>query len=507
VLLRGAAGSTLLVLGGYAYVRLPRETWMDRVPLLWSVRAMPHHVACGLATSALGLALLTWAWWDLGRRARTNPHGLALVRRATAVWVLPLLLAPPLFSGDGWSYVATGDLAGHGRSPYLWTPASLPVPLRSGVAPVWQFTPSPYGPLSLAWGGIFSRVTRDPWALLAWYRLAAVLALVLLAWAVPRVARRAGRDPVEASVLAVASPFTLAHGIGGLHNDLVTVGLAMAGLALTRPRRWLAGALLVGAAASVKAPGAVAAVGVVLLSLPSGASWLARLGRSTVVGAVVTAVVVATGWLTGLGLGWVQALAVPDHEQTVLSVSAVIGRFVRGLLRRAGPGGVRVVHEVHPELLSKRIGLVLLVVIALWVLLRSPLEPRRASAMTGVVLLAAVVLSPVVHYWYFFWCVPLLACVPWRRATDAALVAGIATLGLTAVGDRALRVQWLWEGSAWGLLLVPAGVWAVTAATAATAARPISAAGSWPGSRERAPSGDWRRTRPVGLPRRSRRRP
>jgi alpha-1,6-mannosyltransferase len=176
---------------------------------------------------------------------------------------------------------------------------------------------------------------------------------------------------------------------------------------------------------------------------------------------------------------------------------------------------VRAVHEVHPELLSKRIGLVLLVLIALWGLLRSPLEPRRATAMTGVVLLAAVVLSPVVHYWYFFWCVPLLACVPWRRAADAGLVAGIATLGLTPVGDRALRVNWLWEGAAWALLLVPVAAGAVTAirrtgptpAAGTIAARRVSAAGWWPGSRGRGPSGDWRRTRPVGLPRRSRRRP
>jgi len=205
-----------------------------------------------------------------------------------------------------------------------------------------------------------------------------------------------------------------------------------------------------------------------------------------------------------LGLGWVQALAVPDHEQTVLSVSAVIGRFVRGLLRSTGPAGVRAVHEVHPELLSKRIGLVLLVLIALWALLRSPLDPRRATAATGAVLLAAVVLSPVVHYWYFLWCVPVLACVPWRRPAGAAVVAGITVLGLTAVGDRALRITWLWEGSAWALLLVPVGTWAV----AAVATRgPVSAAGWWPGNRARVPSAGCRRTPPVALPRRSRRRP
>jgi alpha-1,6-mannosyltransferase len=157
-------------------------------------------------------------------------------------------------------------------------------------------------------------VTRDPWLLLEWYRLAAVLALVLLAWAVPRLARRAAVDPAEAAVLAVASPFVLVHGIGGLHNDLVMAALVLAALVATRPGRWTPGAVLAGLAAAVKAPSVVAAVGVVLMSLDAEAAWSARLRRAAEAGAVTTGVVLASGWLTGLGTGWIGALSVPDHE-------------------------------------------------------------------------------------------------------------------------------------------------------------------------------------------------
>jgi alpha-1,6-mannosyltransferase len=455
----------LLVAGGYFYVRLPQDTWMDRMPVLWSLRSAPHHLAWGLGLSAVGLALLTWAWWGLRNATKGGgAAGLSLVRRATAVWAAPLLLAPPLFSGDGWSYVATGVLTGQGRSPYAWTPAALPTPLRSGVAPVWQQTPSPYGPLPLVWGGGFSRITHDPWLLLAGYRLASVLALVLLAWAIPVLATRVGRDPVDASVLVIASPFVLAHGIGGLHNDLVVAALVLAALAVTRPGRWLPGALLVGVAAAVKAPGIVAALGVVLLSLHAGAGWLGRIGRSVVVGAVASAVVLATGWVTGLGTGWFGALAVPDKEYTVLSLSAVGGRVVRSFLRHAGPHGVRLIHEVHPEIFAKRLGIVVLLLVGAWVLFRTRLgSPRPAVAAAGFVLLAAVVLSPVVHYWYFLWCVPVLACAPLRRTGQVAVLAGIAVLGLTAVADKALRIRWLWEGGAWALAVVPVLAWVVTA--------------------------------------------
>jgi alpha-1,6-mannosyltransferase len=456
VLVRGAAGSALMAVGGSCYVRLPRRTWLDGVPLLWNVRGSSHRLWLGLGLSAVGLVLLTWAWWSLRGEVHGQAAGLSRVRRITAVWAAPMLLAPPLFSGDGWSYVATGALTGRGLSPYLWTPAALPVPLRSGVSPKWRFTPSPYGPLPLAWGGAWSHLTHDPWLLLTAHRLLAVGALAVLAWAVPTLAARSGRDPVDAALLAVASPFVLAHGVGGLHNDLVMAAVVLVALVVTRPGVWLPGALLVGVAAAVKAPGFLGAVGVVLLSLQAGAGPLARVRRAAFVATVCAGVVVAAGWLAGVGTGWIAALSVPDAEFTPLSLPAVGGRWVRLLLVRAGPGGLALVHTVHPELLAKRTGVVLVVLVAAWVLLRWPSgNPRTALGGAATVLTAAVLLSPVVHYWYFFWCAPLLGGLTLPRPARAALVAGIVTLGLTALGDRALGVRWLSETSTWAVLLVP----------------------------------------------------
>ena len=453
---RGVTGSVLITAAGYVYERLPRQTWMDHLPVLWRLRSSAHPFLWGVALGLVGLVVLTSAWWDLRREARALPDGLARVRLAAAAWAAPMLLGPPLFSGDGWSYVATGDLAGHGLSPYSWTPAVLPTPLRSGVAPHWLFTPSPYGPLSLAWGGAFSHVTHDPWALLGWYRLLAVLSLVLLAWAVPVVARRAGHDPVDASVLVVASPFVLAHGIGGLHNDLTMVALVMAALAVTRPGAWIAGAALVGVAAAVKAPGLVAAVGVVLVSVGPEAGLLARLRRSAQVAAVCVGVLLLAGWVTGLGTGWIGALMVPGREHTWLAITWVLGRWVRTTLMHAGPSGVAAVHELHPAILAKRVGLVLLFVTAAAALVGRRLR-STAGAYTSAafVMLAAVVLSPAGHYWYFLWCVPLLACVRLPRPAYVALVAEIVTLGLTAPADAALHQDWLMEWSALAVLLVP----------------------------------------------------
>jgi alpha-1,6-mannosyltransferase len=199
--------------------------------------------------------------------------------------------------------------------------------------------------------------------------------------------------------------------------------------------------------------------------LRAGAAVRAR--RAVGVGVVSAGLVVVAGWLAGVGTGWIGALSVPDAEYTALSLPAVAGRWIRILLDRSGPAGLALAHTIHPELLAKRVGVILVVLVAVLVVLRWRTgTPRSAVEGTGVVLLAAVVLSPVVHYWYFLWCIPVLACLPLRRRAGAALLAGALMLGLTAVGDRALGIRWLWESASWAVLLVP--VFAALASRPAT---------------------------------------
>ena len=460
LVVRGVVGSVLTVAGGWCYAKIPQGTWVSRTPGLLALRASPHHLAWGLGLAFAGLALLTWSWWQLRPAVDTGPDGLRRVRRAAAVWSVPLVFAPPLFSGDGWSYVATGALTGRGLSPYIWTPSVLPPGLRSGVSLRWLHTPSPYGALPLEWGAALSHLTHDPWLLLLGYRLLAVLGLVLVAWAVPVLARRWGSDPARASWLVVTSPFMLAHGIGGLHNDLIMSGLMLAALVVTRRDWWLAGAVLAGLAAAVKAPGGLVAVGVVLLSLAPGVHLLHRLRRSAAVAGTTLGTLWGVGWVSGLGSGWIQALSVPGHEHTPLAITSVVGRNVRRLLLHSGTGGADLVRDVHPEVLARDIGVGLLLLLVLWtVLWRRNETPAQSGTGVATVLLAAVLLSPAVHYWYFLWCVPALACLRLSAGLRAALVTAVGVLGLAAVGDPALHVTWLWQGARWALVLAPALVW------------------------------------------------
>ena len=164
----------------------------------------PRHARLGVAAPVPRLRA--------GRRRRASPRCSPGSASPPSPWSLPLLLAPPLFSRDGWSYAAQGTLAHRGISPYeygpwsLVGPRSVPGPIVEGVDARWMATPAPYGPVPLIGGDLAAGLTSDPWLLVVAHRLIALAGLVLLAWAVPRLARWCGANPALASCLVLASP-------------------------------------------------------------------------------------------------------------------------------------------------------------------------------------------------------------------------------------------------------------------------------------------------------------
>ncbi len=280
------------------------------------------------------------------------------------------------------------------------------------MSALWRDTTSPYGPLPIMWGAAFSRLTADPWALLVANRLLAYVGLALLAVAVPVLARRAGRDAARVTALAVASPLVVAHGIGGLHNDLILGGLVTAALAVTRRDRWFWGAVLTGLALSVKLPGAGIAIGVTLMSLVPGASMSGRVRRGIQVGLVAVAILLTLSAAGDLSLGWVTGLTRTAKEVARLAPTALLGHWATSRSRRRGRSVCGWSPSSTPNVPPRQRGLVLLVAGSLWVLLRHRIREDSAAIAGGaLVLLMATLLSPALHYWYFLWAVPLLCCL------------------------------------------------------------------------------------------------
>ena len=418
----GLCGSLLVAAGGLFMGRLADT---PGVHLLVLLQAWPHARPTGYVLVFTGLALLTLAWLGLGRKARGADDGVRRVVRATGLWATPLLVIPPLFSNDVWSYVAQGQLVAQGRSPYVYTPSDLSGPIVHAVSAAWVHSPSPYGPLPLIWGGLVAHASTNPWFDLFGFRLLAVAGLLALAFSVPAIARRAGRDPASAVWLVLASPFTLAHGIAAAHLDLAVAGLLCLALYAALRGSWAIGAVMVGAATAVKAPALLVDAAVVLASLPNVSTGFSgtpiRLRRALEVIALSTATVLVLGLVSGLGTGWVGGLSTPLGHHSPLSPSTELGVHIGALL---GLNLVMLAHLMAALLLLAVVGYVVLHAPA-----RSAADVVLAAA---AVMSAAILLSPVVHYWYFFWCLPFLACAGLPRRLGRVSVATTVALGLLA---------------------------------------------------------------------------
>jgi len=435
------AGAVLVALGGLVVSVLPPSTPVLSIDLLQSMRDSEVGRMIGLSVVMVGLGLLAAAWLSLCRHVAglaeaDSVAALRLVRTAALVWSLPLLLAPPLFSRDGWSYAAQGMMTQLGLSPYDYGPGVLTGPIMEAVDPRWLATGTPYGPLPLALGDIAAHVTTHPWGLVIAHRIFALIGLALLAWAVPRLASWTGMNPALATAIVVVSPLMLANGVGGLHNDLLMVGLMAAALVLGGQRHWVYGAILGGAAAAIKLPGGMVCIGVALASLPVCVSMLGRLRRFAQVGAVAVGFLVALGLAWGLGLGWVEALAVPGTVNTPLSMPTVVGGFLDNVAGWLGLG----LRQARLLDLTRQVATLASLVYAVWVALRWR-TGSHASALKAVASIVGVtlLLSPVVHIWYFLWLIPFVAPLRLSRLVTLWVLAISLILGLVAPLDPSLH--------------------------------------------------------------------
>src|SRR5690625_3385029 len=254
----GCLGAVLITLGG-----LGAGSTRIQDPLLESVHLSWLRCGHGLVLSSgllwTGVALMLAAWLGLGRRVIDGTATEYTLIATTGFWLAPLLLSVPVFSRDTYSYLAQGALLRDGFDPYQVGPVENPNPLLDDVSPIWSATTAPYGPAFILVAKLVTMLVGDNVVIGTMVlRLCMLPGLALLIWAAPRVARRIGGSAPAALFLAVLNPLVIIHLMGGVHNEMLMVGLVIAGIALTLDRRYLAGITLVALAAAVKATAAIA---------------------------------------------------------------------------------------------------------------------------------------------------------------------------------------------------------------------------------------------------------
>jgi alpha-1,6-mannosyltransferase len=437
----GLAGTACLALGGETAGALPVRELLS---------PSSAGAALGLVGVYFGVVLLIAAWALLGPLLRgpqpPTPRALLLV---LATWAAPLLLAPPLFSRDVYSYLAQGAMVEARMDVYAHGPSTLGGPLADEVAPVWQHTAAPYGPVFLAAASALSGLTSGelPAGLMG-MRLLALAGVALMAAALPRLARHCGADPAAALWLGALNPLVLLHLVAGAHNDAMMLGLLGVGLVAALGGRPVLGAVLITLAALVKAPAVLGLAAIVVLRMRGGH----RPARAIAVTALASAATtVAATAAAGTGYGWIAALNTPVSPHN-WALTSLLGRATGALLERLGsdlaPLAVPVWHLIG---LAVTAGMLLLI----WLRLR----PRPVYAL-GLSLAAVAAFGPAIRPWYALWGLFLIAAaapdtsVRHRVAAVTGVLAlavlphgGPADLGqlLLAVCGGALGVVVLWQ--------------------------------------------------------------
>ena len=385
------------------------------------------EIYLGLIGPFGGLIVFIRAWWTLYRRVAVRPRiPLKYLVIIGAVWLIPLIMAPPLFSRDSYSYAAQGEMASKGINPYQYGVNVLGENANvyyNQVDKFWQYTPVPYGPVDLTISATIMDATNhvELFAILLLRLVMGVGGIVIAALFFPFIAKKVGVDPSTAFAFGILNPVTLLHVIGGIHNDGIMVGIMVAGIALAKMNRKILGICICALAALIKAPALLAAAFIGWNWPGRSAKPLERFKYLSVSGALSLATMFIVTWLTGFGWGWLHNLNAPNAVINWLSPTTGLAKLFTRLIHLVG------IDISSGTVLSifRESGTVLSLALATYFLLSS--HKNEWIVSLGVAFLLVVMLSPVVQPWYLSWGIILMSFSQRSRAKSIALALAIIT--------------------------------------------------------------------------------
>jgi hypothetical protein len=431
-------------------------------------RYLPNHLADYLSVGFTALALAAGAL------------GLFLVLRAVrAGWTIParpvllagmaaavlLTLVPPFGSSDPLSYAAYGRMLVTGHNPYLTTPQQL-INLGDPVARAvqdWRDQPSVYGPLATAIEALASLIA-GPSARLTVFLLglANLIAFVITALLLHRMARADPARQLRAALLWAANPLLLQVLVAGGHVDVQMIVFCVAAVAVmygagppTVPRAALAG-LFVGLGFAVKVTAAL--VGLGIAAAVTAALWRRRDRLVPLLAGLAGGFAVPAG--VALALGGSAMLKDTSQASDMVSIGSPWRVIRTGLQHLAGYHSASDIVRAGAIVLA-----IILVVITAVVLARGlpartqgvPPVPEQPAPAQGALPLPgwlplALVLGwllawPYVLPWYDALGWAFLALVP-ATPVDWLLLIRTSVLGFAYLPARSYHVQ-MPAGLAW----------------------------------------------------------
>ena len=430
------------VLGGQSFETHLAGAWFFGMPggpfgSFGTSNSLPTMASLALVFG--GLILVTRVWLGFLRSLRDNPgFPVKRVVLVVVIWAVPLLVAPPLFSRDVYTYAAQGEMVSHHINPYLYGPNVLgATPFNAMNDSVWSGTESPYGPTFLTADGALDQISgHQILADLVLLRLLEVAGVALMVAATPTLARSLKHDPAHAVLIGAGSPLVLLSLVAGAHNDALMIGLLMAGLAVAKRFGTVPGVILCALAAGVKSP---AALGVLFLGwvwAGPGAPARRRIAHTAVAGLIALATMEAVALLSGTGWGWIRTTTTADASFTGVTPVNLVARGVSIVTHIAQLP----ISTMQARPVFSALGVLIAVYVAYRLLVRSPQE--GVVKCLGLALLVLALLGPIVWAWYVTWGIVVLAPAAVGRLRTASIVISTfwAFAGVTSVHNIYMRM-------------------------------------------------------------------
>jgi hypothetical protein len=257
---------------------------------------------------------------------------------------LALILTPPSLSSDLYHYSLFGRMIiTRGLNPYVTTGNAL------AGDPLWVLSdshtiPTHYGPVFTILSVVAAAVGRGgPIATALAFKTLATAFGALAAWSVAALAKQQGRGGVLPLALVALNPLALIETAGSAHNEMVMLGLALAGLVAAGKGQRLVGFALIVASVHVKWVTAMLAGLIALAWLRESKGWRARSGelaRLSLIAVGLTVVLYLPFWLgTDIVTTTRRILVARDADRqihlarfipfgvTILSAIGVVARF------------------------------------------------------------------------------------------------------------------------------------------------------------------------------------
>ncbi|HEX7658897.1 MAG TPA: polyprenol phosphomannose-dependent alpha 1,6 mannosyltransferase MptB [Pseudonocardiaceae bacterium] len=447
-LVQGLIGSLLIVIGAFgAGGTLVHDPVLSDSPL--GVIRYGHGQDLATILVYLGVALLVWAWVRLGRDVLANKVRARGVLIAATAWIAPMIISPPQFTRDPFSYLGQGELALRGLDPYVLGPGVLGDAIAQNVHPFWEWTPAPYGPLFILVAKLIVAGTGEHLILgVIAMRLTMMIGLVLLVASLPGLVRHLGGKLPMAFWLVFANPLMVVHLVGGPHNDLLMIGFLASGVLMTLSRRHIVGIALVTVAAAIKASALVALpflVWVWAARMPG--KPLRRFVQACAASIGVFAVVFGGAMLaSGQDLGWIGAMQAPTMISNWVNLPTGLGELMHGFVQMFGP----LPEAPFVTMMRDAADVAVLVVLAVqwWKARHGGVEAVRRA---GITLLVTAILAPPTLPWYLSWGLVILCAVPWHRRM-AAITAGLTVVAMLVYYPNGEAAMYSWSHMAWVLL-------------------------------------------------------